>query len=130
MTLFRAKDAGETLRARRTERKATKSDNAARAYANSPHFQRVVEENKQLRAAIHRISALEKRADDTEAWQAEAQPRIESALNTSALPTVPNVQCHECHESYPNYPVYWPGGFHGSREPICAYCKLEREYLK
>ena len=125
MSLFHAKDAAESVKVNHTERKAVKE---AQHFVTSPFGQRLIEENKQLRSALSRIGALERRMDDTEAWQAEARPRIESALIAPALPTVPNVQCRECRESYPNYPAYWPGGFHGSTDPVCAYCKSGHEY--
>lgn len=131
-TLFNAREGIDNVRSRRTERKATKSDNAARAYANSPHFQRVVEENKQLKSALHRIRALEKHATEADArldQQEQWNTECELYVKKPQVPTVREVACRECRQSYPNYPAYWPGGFHGSTDPVCAYCKPGHEYV-
>jgi hypothetical protein len=98
-TLFNASDAVESVK----ERKATKSESAARAYANSPHFQRLVEENKQLRSVVRRISALESRTSDLESradvqeqWNAEC----ETYVKDKAVPAW-NWQCTGCLRSLP-----------------------------
>jgi hypothetical protein len=51
-----------------------------------------------------------------------------ATLAQRLLASVPNVECVQCHRSYPNFPALWPGGFHGSTEPICTKCKPESEY--
>jgi hypothetical protein len=123
MPLFNGKDAADTVKAKIAERRA--------GTHRSPQYAALLAENKQLRSALRRIGALEKRMDETysrldqqEVWNADA----ELYMKASSVPSVPDVQCQECHRSYLSYPIYWPGGFHGSTEPICASCKPEREY--
>src|SRR5690242_15403299 len=118
MSLFNVKDAAESVKANRTERKATKE---AQHFATSPFGQGLIEENKQLRSALSRIRALESRTDETDArldQQEQWNTECELYVRKPDVPTVQEVACRECRRSFPNYPAYWPGGFHGSAEPI------------
>jgi hypothetical protein len=78
MTLFQAKDA--SISAKRAEA-------GRRGYDNSAFVQRLIEQNKALRAALYRISALQKRMDELEnstderfeqqeIWNAECETNV------------------------------------------------------
>jgi hypothetical protein len=75
-TLFNAKAAVATAKVKHTERKEVKAE---QHFRTSPFGQGLIEQNKHLRSVVRRLSGLEKRMDDTESWQTEAQPRIEKA---------------------------------------------------
>jgi hypothetical protein len=107
MTIFHAKEAVDSVKASHTERQAAKATKEAQHFATSPFGQRLIEENKQLRSAVRRISALEKRMDDTEAWQAEAQPRIQRAENIAPAMAVMGLDHHE--DCPCNRDIQWTG---------------------
>jgi hypothetical protein len=120
VSLFNAAD---TVKAKIAERRT--------GTHRSPQYAALMAENQRLRSALRRIGALERRTDilenmaeEQQEWNAECELYVKNDV-----PSVPQVECRSCHRSYPHYPIYWPGGFHGSTEPICASCKPEREYL-
>jgi hypothetical protein len=99
--------------------------------SNRPSSDRLSELEAITDRAIASVKRLESRVNDTEGRldsQEQWNTECESAVKKNNAPAVPQVACSSCRNVYPNYPAYWPGGFHGSTEPICAYCKPEREY--
>jgi hypothetical protein len=121
MTLFKAKDAVDDLKAKRAAA-------GKRGYEASPHVQRLVEENKQLRAVVRRIGALEKRttglesrADAQEEWNTSCELTVKKIQGTSA--SIP-AQCKGCGRSYPLDAVHFPNlGRRGAMEKgLDHYC--------
>jgi hypothetical protein len=81
---------------------SVKSDSAKRAYDSSPEFQRLAQENKQLRSALGRIRALESRIDKTESrldaqeeWNSSCELTVKSQGRTLAavMPTEFRTDC-------------------------------------
>jgi hypothetical protein len=88
----------------------SKSTAAKRAYDSSPEFQRLVAENKQLRAIAHRVTKLESRADDTDArLDAQEEWNSERDSYVKQYAPIPDVKkCPGCERTFPVNTVSFP----------------------
>src|SRR5436189_4286818 len=126
MTLFRAKDGIDAVKVNRAVRKEIK-DSAPGTLTWQQRKYEAIEQK--IRRLEKRMVDMEGRQDKQEEWNTSCELTVREQGSAISAPSVPLVKCQECRGQYPNYPAYWPGGFHGSTDPVCCYCKPERDYL-
>lgn len=113
MTLFKAREGTDAVKAKVAEKKEARTVRAEQHFSTSPFGKRLIEENKQLRATVRRIGALESRMDETESrldtqevWNADAELAV-TKLDVPAI--FPPHVCPGCNRSLAQNVDNFPG---------------------